>query len=146
MTDRIILPGNGKPVAFDLISDVNFQRFKLIHGADGVNDGDVSLVNGLPVVDVARIDTPETFIDTSFVVGDSPVTLDCNAALGRNATEFLVFNDGGGDFTVSISNDGAAFGDEHTVKNGETYGFLNISVDSIRITHVADSAYRVVVL
>jgi len=93
-----------------------------------------------------RVDTPETFEDTSFVSGDSPVTLDINTALGRNATEFTVINDGAGNFTVSISNDGAAFGDEHTMKNGETYSLDQISVDSIRITHVADSAYRVVVI
>lgn len=107
---------------------------------------DVIFHQPVEVFQTARIDTPETFKDTNFVVGSSPVTLDCNTALGRNATEFLVFNDGSGDFTVSISNNGAAFGDEHTVKNGETYGFLDISVDSIRITHVADSAYRAVVL
>ena len=94
----------------------------------------------------AVIDTPKIFEDTSFVLGDSPATLDVNAALGRNATEFTVINDGAGDFTVSISNDGVAFGDEHTMKNGETYSIENISVDSIRITHVADSAYRVVAI
>ena len=94
----------------------------------------------------AVIDTPKIFEDTSFVLEDSPATLDVNAALGRNATEFTVINDGAGDFTVSISNDGVAFGDEHTMKNGETYSIENISVDSIRITWVADSAYRVVAI
>jgi len=93
-----------------------------------------------------RIDTPETFIDTSFVSGDSPVTLDLNTALGRNATEFTVINDGAGDFTVALSEDGAVFGDEHTMKNGETYSLIEISVDSIRITHVNDSAFRVIAL
>ena len=94
----------------------------------------------------ARVDTPETFEDTDFLTGDSPATLDANTALGRNATEFMIINDGGGMFTVSISNDGAAFGDEHTMKQGETWTMESISVDSIRITWVGDSAYRVVVL
>ncbi|MCP6727476.1 MAG: hypothetical protein KJI69_05710 [Patescibacteria group bacterium] len=91
-------------------------------------------------------DNPETFEDTNFVVGDSPVILDCNAALDRNATEFSIQNDGAGDFTVAISSDGVIFGDEKTVKNSEVYAIDNISVDSIRITHIANSAYRVTVL
>jgi len=89
------------------------------------------------------VDLPEIFEDTDFVSGDSPVTLDVNAALGRNATDFEIINDGPGDFTVSLSNDGAAFGDEITVKSGELFGMTSISIDKIRITHVADSAYRV---
>ena len=93
-----------------------------------------------------RLDAPQTFADTSFVSGDSPVTLDANTALGRNATEFTVINDGAGAFTVAISFDSSTFGDEHTVNNGEIYSIDKISVDSIRITHVADSAYRVIVL
>ena len=43
-------------VATDDISGAHFQRVKLIHGADGVNDGDVSSANGLPVT--AGINTP----------------------------------------------------------------------------------------
>jgi hypothetical protein len=89
---------------------------------------------------------PQTFEDTSFVVGDSPVILDVNTALSRNATQITIINDGAGSFTVALSNDGASFGDEHTMNNGEVYSFENLSVDSIRITHVADSAYRVVVI
>lgn len=90
--------------------------------------------------------TPKTFEDTSFVSGDSPASLDCNAVLGRNATEFSIQNDGPGNFTVSISLDNILFGDEKTVKSGEVYAIDALSIDTIRITHVADSAYRVVVL
>lgn len=36
--------------ASDEIGGVDFQRVKLIHGADGTNDGDVSRTNPLPVV------------------------------------------------------------------------------------------------
>lgn len=39
----------GDVIASDDISGVKFQRIKLIHGADGVNAGDVSTVNPLPV-------------------------------------------------------------------------------------------------
>lgn len=39
----------GDVVASDDISSVKYQRIKLIHGADGTNDGDVSRANPLPV-------------------------------------------------------------------------------------------------
>lgn len=88
------------------------------------------------------VDTPEYFEDTNFVAGDSPATLDYNTALGRNSNCGYVINDGPGDFTVSFSTDGAVFGDDITVKNNEILRWNSQSVDSIRITHVADSAYR----
>ena len=48
--DVSITEGSGdKVIAGDDISSVIYQRVKLIHGADGVNDGDVSSANGLPV-------------------------------------------------------------------------------------------------
>ncbi len=101
----------------------------------------------VPVSQANRTIPPGIFEDSSFVVGESPATLDVNAKLGRNATEFAVQNDGPGDFTVSLKNtSGGAFGDEKTVKAGETYGLDSITVDSLRITHVADSGYRVVVI
>ncbi len=91
-------------------------------------------------------DPHQTFEDTSFVTGDSPVTLDCNAALGRNSVSGYIVNDGVGDFTVAISSDGTVFGDEATIKKNEVWEFDDKSVDSIRITWVADSAYRVAVV
>lgn len=100
----------------------------------------------ITTVEYPKQSTPATFIDASFLVGDSPATLDLNTALGRNATEFMVINDGAGQFTVSISNDGISFGNEHTMNNGETYSLDAISVNSIRITHVADSSYRVIAI
>ena len=45
----------GDAIAADDISSVKYQRIKLIHGADGVNDGDVSSANGLPVQVVAAL-------------------------------------------------------------------------------------------
>ena len=50
MADNVpITAGSGTSIAADDISSVWYQRFKLIHGADGVNAGDVSTANGLPV-------------------------------------------------------------------------------------------------
>ncbi len=90
--------------------------------------------------------TPITFEDTNFVLGDSPASLDCNAALGRNATQFSIQNDGPGNFTVSISLDGSLFGNEKTVKSGEVYAIDALSIDTVRVTFVSNSSYRMVIL
>lgn len=51
MADNVaITPGSGATAAADDIGGVLFQRVKVVHGADGVNDGDVSAANPLPVV------------------------------------------------------------------------------------------------
>lgn len=100
---------------------------------------------GLPFV--VSDNPPRTFETDSFVLGNSPVALSCHGALGRNATQFSIQNDGLGDFSVAISINGTVFGDEKTMKNGEVYAIDGLSVDTIRITYIiADSAYRVVVL
>jgi hypothetical protein len=49
MADNVTPPGLPKPVATDEIGGVDFQRVKLTLGADGVNDGDVSAANPIPV-------------------------------------------------------------------------------------------------
>jgi hypothetical protein len=101
--------------------------------------------SGAAVISVEKTtDTPEFFEDTSFGVGDSPAILDLNTALGRNANNVIVLNDGPGDFTYSISNDGTNWGDEITLKRREVAEYQDISIDSFRITHTGvDSAYRV---
>ena len=91
-------------------------------------------------------DTPEYFEDTSFVAGDSPVVLDINTALGRNATDVTITNDGNGDFLISTSTDGIVFGDDITIKNGEVLRLRDISINSLRITWIADSSYRVIAI
>ena len=114
-------------------------------------DGNGLISDAVVIVDdagnhVVKSDTPESFEDTSFVVGDSPFTADCNTALGRNATRGYIVNDGAGNITVSFSTDGAVFGDENTMKKKEVIRFSNQSVDSLRLTWVADSAYRISVI
>lgn len=102
-------------------------------------DDIITALDGITIV--SR--TPASFLDDDFVAGDSPAILDVNTALGQNGREFNLINDGAGDFTVSISNDGVAFGDEQLVQNGEIYVLDNVSIDTIRITHVQNSGYRV---
>lgn len=52
MADDILLNAGsgGDTIGADDISGIKFQRVKLIHGADGTNDGDVSSANPLPVL------------------------------------------------------------------------------------------------
>ena len=51
MSDNTELnPGYGGDIyAADDVGGIKYQRVKLVHGADGVNDGDVATGNGLPV-------------------------------------------------------------------------------------------------
>lgn len=50
MSDNVgITPGQGAVAAADDIDGALYQRIKLIHGDDGVNDGDVSQTNPFPV-------------------------------------------------------------------------------------------------
>lgn len=51
MADDVTLDAmsGGSVVATDEISSKHYQRIKLVHGADGVNAGDVSTSNGFPV-------------------------------------------------------------------------------------------------
>lgn len=83
------------------------------------------------------------FEDTSFVAGDSPAILDFNGSTGRNALDGYIINDGLGDFTVEFTRDGSTYGPAWTMKAGENMSLRNYDIDSLRITHVADSAYRV---
>lgn len=60
MADNIaITAGSGTSMGADDISSVKYPRVKLIHGADGVNDGDVSTANGLPI-SIVSITAPVT--------------------------------------------------------------------------------------
>jgi hypothetical protein len=79
------------------------------------------------------------------VSGDSPVTLDVNNSLNRNGFEGYVINDGSGDFTFQISSDGSSFDDSIRLKNGDVFSLKGLDIDSIKITWVSDSAYRVFV-
>lgn len=125
----------------------NTKNPSSLFGYDDTNDTWVAVsVNpdgSIATDETLLLDTPEYFEDTSFVAGDSPANLDLNTALGRNATAVEIINDGPGNFTVSLSNDGVAFGDAVTVKAKEAKRYTDVSVDTVRITWVADSAYRV---
>ena len=51
MADNLnVTEGSGKTVAGDEIASVIYQRVKLVQGADGTNDGDVSVAAPLHVM------------------------------------------------------------------------------------------------
>lgn len=88
-----------------------------------------------------------SYEDTSFLTGDSPVVLDVNADLGRNGRDGFIVNDGVGNFTVEISDVVAAtYGGAHTLKEGEVLKLTGVDIDKIRITWIANSAYRAFVI
>ncbi len=85
MSDNVTLnPGiGGAVIAADEIAGTKYQRVKLIHGDDGVNDGDISSTNPLPVVgDVAITGTvpvsiaamPSTPVTGTFWQATQPVS------------------------------------------------------------------------
>jgi len=57
MADSVVLDAmtGGDTIAADDVGGAKYQRIKLVHGADGVNAGDVATSNGLPVQVVAAL-------------------------------------------------------------------------------------------
>ena len=56
MADNIgYTPGSGAIIAADDVGGALLQRIKVVVGADGVNDGDVSLANPMPVQGVGEL-------------------------------------------------------------------------------------------
>lgn len=94
-----------------------------------------------------QYDQPKTVYfsseDSSFVTGDSPVTLDVRATLGRNSVDGYIVNDGAGNFTVTLSEDGTNYGQNITMKEGEVLSLKSMSINKVKITWVSDSSYRV---
>lgn len=87
-----------------------------------------------------------SFEDSSFVTGDSPAIHDVNAALGRNGHDGYMINDGAGDLTYQISNNGTLYGGSHTLKQDEIIKLTGLDIDSIKITWISNTAYRIMVL
>ena len=100
--------------------------------------------NYIPDVDTTR-GRSVSYEDTSFVTGDSPMVHDVNTDLSRNGRDGYIVNDGDGNFTFEISDDGDTYGGAHTIKEGETVELKGMDIDSIRVTWVSDSAYRIFV-
>lgn len=96
--NTLLLPGaGGDTLATDDIGGIKFPRNKLIHGADGVNAGDVSVNNGLPIQIVPAISGG--YSSKSFATAGSD-----NATVLKNAPGQLygvhVFNNA--DYTIYV--------------------------------------------
>lgn len=99
-----------------------------------------------PLVTLSVSSLYQTYEDSSFVTGDSPVILDLLTDLGDYARDVAITNDGVGNITVAISNDGISYSDEHILKAQEGLTLSDIKIDSVRLTWVADSSYRVIAI
>jgi len=91
----------------------------------------------------------KSYENAAFVVGQSPVLIDFNADAGRNAKQGWITCDGiagVGNIQVAFSRDGITFGDNWTMQPGEGTNLESFDIDTLRITYVADSAYRVVLI
>lgn len=124
-----------------------FQDRGLIKITDGIRTAEINSDNELLVTQGALSEAIPylnvTFEDSAFVVGDSPVVLNFNAAAGRNSVDGYVICDGVGGMIVDFSRDGITYGGAWTMYSGEMIGVRNYDIHSLRITYVADSAYRV---
>jgi len=110
------------------------------------NEGIAAQVDSLGNLHVREGSYPglnKVYEDTNFVTGDSPQTHDFNSDAGRNATDGYIICDGPGNIKVDYSRDGITFGEQWTMKKGEKVSLLRLDIDKIRITWVADSAYRI---
>ena len=94
MADNVILPGTSDAVGADEISATKYQRIKLIHGDDGVNEGDVHPYNGLPIraeeslADAfgrMRVSAPQTIFDSQLEYDLQPILWESN--LGGSSTD-----------------------------------------------------------
>lgn len=90
-------PGTPAVIASDDISGAQFQRIKLTLGADGVNEGDVSSTNPIPVAGIVALDGPTiaaiaspggvaSEYDTIIDEPNSTTTYICEAAIGSSSS------------------------------------------------------------
>lgn len=90
MADNLqVTQGTGTTVAADEIGGVLHQRIKLVLGADGVNDGDVSSSNPIPTSN--SLETSATGIITSVATAVTSFSI---LAANANRKGFIILNEG----------------------------------------------------
>ena len=80
-----------------------------------------------------------------FMVHASPAVLAVQTDLGRAGYKGYFINDGPGDVTVEISNDGTVYGGTHTLHGGEQLSLDDLNVAKIRLTYIDPTEYRCMV-
>lgn len=92
MADNVdITQGSGTTIAADEISGVKFQRIKLVHGANGVNDGDSEYANPFPVRQGQALTTEDMVTIAFGAVGSSFTT--CGLSNVATSTVVSIWND-----------------------------------------------------
>jgi hypothetical protein len=86
----------GNNVASDDIAGVHYQRIKMVHGQDGVNDGDVSSVNPLPTAIKKFCILNESSSITPLVGNDTWTTQEFSTANCGTGILVLIFADQNG--------------------------------------------------
>ena len=86
----------------------------------------------------------KAYEDTSFVTGDSPRVIEVEDDLANKIGQAGWFiNDGPGDIQVAIqNNEQSVYSDAFTTKSGEMYQLNGLNIRRVRLTWVANSAYR----
>lgn len=138
----------GDTIATDDIGSVKYPRSKIVIGADGVNDGDVSSANPLPIsgtvdlgaTDNAVLDSIVSALGGTLTVDGSGVTQPVSGTVTANlsATDNAVLDSiaasVAGSLTVDAANDGSlnvTIGDgtsTATVRNLASNDALNVSI------------------
>jgi hypothetical protein len=100
MADNTVLNSGsgGDTVASDDIAGIKYQRVKLIHGADGVNDGDVANGNPLPVDDAGGSLTVDNAALS--VTGGGVESGALRVTIANDSTGVVSIDDGGGSLTI----------------------------------------------
>lgn len=131
----------GDTIATDDISGVKYPRSKIVIGADGTNDGDVSATNPMPVKGTGTAGTANSGVltvqgiasMTPVQVGDNAGSLTVDAPVGTpvfvrlsdgtSAITALPITDNGGSVTVdgSVSVSGSVTVASHDVTNAGTF-------------------------
>ena len=125
------------------------QPVRIIGKSDSRDDNEaiqaqVDSLGNLHVREGAYPGINKTYEDTSFEVGDSPVTHDFYSDTGRYASDGWITCDGPGNIQVDYTRDGITYGDKWTMKKGESVDLLRLDIKKIRITYVsATSGYRI---
>ncbi len=100
----------------------------------------IQLVQQTPVTGA----NPAVFNDNAFVTGDSPVTLDINAALSRNAKSVSIAVTGAGAVDIEYSFNNSSFTSKVRLTGASSIELTDVDIDAVRLTWIADSAYAVV--
>jgi len=92
------------------------------------------------------VGNPKKYEGSVAVVG-TPVVLNVNTDLGKNAGDGYIINDGPGDLQIDISYDGTTFETDITVEEDEVFDLGGFNIHTIRIDATENGTeYRALVI